>query len=58
MSKTEAGTGRSLAKNWDIAVTSSALLVIVGGLAAPHIRRAVAALPFSRSGERVAADSA
>ena len=34
--------GRSLARNWDIAVTSSALLLIVGGLAAPHIRRLLA----------------
>ena len=35
-------TGRTLAKNWDIAVTSSALLLIVGGIAAPHIRRLLA----------------
>lgn len=42
MSKTEKSTGRSLAKNWDIAVTSSALLLIVGGLAAPHLRRLIA----------------
>jgi hypothetical protein len=34
-------TGRTLARNWDIALTSSALLLIVGGLAAPHIKRYV-----------------
>jgi hypothetical protein len=28
-----------MAKNWDIAIASSALLLIVGGLAAPHVRR-------------------
>jgi hypothetical protein len=31
-----------LMKNWDLAVTSSALLVIVGGMAAPHVRRLLA----------------
>ncbi len=36
-------TGRSLASNWDLAVTSGALLLIVGSLAAPHIRRRFAA---------------
>ena len=30
---------KSLRSNWDIVVASSALLLIVGGLAAPHIRR-------------------
>jgi hypothetical protein len=39
MSQTTKTSGRSLAKNWDIALTSSALLVIVGGMAAPHIKR-------------------
>jgi hypothetical protein len=29
----------NLTKNWDLAVASTALLVIVGGMAAPHIRR-------------------
>jgi hypothetical protein len=33
---------RSITKNWDLAVASSALLLIVGGLAAPHIRRLLA----------------
>ena len=28
-----------MAKNWDLAIASSALLLIVGGLAAPHVRR-------------------
>jgi hypothetical protein len=28
-----------MAKNWDIAIASSALLLIVGGIAAPHVRR-------------------
>lgn len=32
---------RSLASNWDLALTSSALLVIVGGMAAPHLKRLV-----------------
>jgi hypothetical protein len=30
---------KKLAANWDLALTSSALLLIVGGLAAPRIRR-------------------
>jgi hypothetical protein len=33
---------RSLARNWDYALTSSALLVIVGGIALPHLRRLIA----------------
>lgn len=36
-------TTRSLASNWDLALTSSALLLIVGGMAAPHIRRLLTA---------------
>jgi hypothetical protein len=28
-----------LARNWDLLVTSSALAVIVVGVAAPHVRR-------------------
>ena len=28
-----------MVKNWDIAIASSALLLIVGGIAAPHVRR-------------------
>jgi hypothetical protein len=39
MSTTAKTAGRGLASNWDLALTSSALLVIVGGLVAPHIRR-------------------
>jgi hypothetical protein len=39
MSTTAKTAGRSLASNWDLALTSSALLLIVGGLVAPHIRR-------------------
>ena len=31
-----------MAKNWDIALASSALLLIVGGMAAPHVRRLIA----------------
>jgi hypothetical protein len=42
MSTAAKSTGRSLARNWDLAVTSSALLLIVGGLAAPHIRKLLA----------------
>jgi hypothetical protein len=33
---------RGLARNWDIALTSSALLLIVGGIAAPRVRRLLA----------------
>jgi hypothetical protein len=43
MSTTAKTAGRGLASNWDLALTSSALLLIVGGLAAPHIRRLFAA---------------
>ena len=32
---------KSLRSNWDIAVASSALLLIVGGVAAPHIKRLI-----------------
>jgi hypothetical protein len=39
MSTTAKTAGRGLASNWDLALTSSALLLIVGGLAAPHILR-------------------
>jgi hypothetical protein len=35
--------GRGIARNWDLAITSSALLLIVGGLAAPRIRKLLAA---------------
>jgi hypothetical protein len=31
-----------MVKNWDIAIASSALLLIVGGIAAPHVRRLIA----------------
>jgi hypothetical protein len=30
---------RHIARNWDYAVTSSALLLIVGGIALPHVRK-------------------
>jgi hypothetical protein len=36
--------GRGLARNWDLAITSSALLVIVAGLAAPRIRKLIGAV--------------
>jgi hypothetical protein len=39
MSTTAKSAGRGLASNWDFALTSSALLLIVGSMAAPHIRR-------------------
>ena len=42
MSTTAKTAGRGLASNWDLALTSSALLLIVGGLCAPHIRRLLA----------------
>jgi hypothetical protein len=32
---------RNIARNWDLAVTSSALLLIVGGIALPHLRRLI-----------------
>jgi hypothetical protein len=41
--------GRSLARNWDLAVTSSALLLIVGGLAAPRLRRLLVSAPSARA---------
>ncbi len=34
---------KKLAANWDLAVTTSALLLIVGGLAAPRVRRLLVA---------------
>jgi hypothetical protein len=42
MSSTAKTAGRGLASNWDLALTSSALLLILGGLAAPHILRLLA----------------
>jgi hypothetical protein len=36
---------RSLAKHWDIAVTSAALAMIVCCIAGPHVRRALGADP-------------
>jgi hypothetical protein len=39
MSTTAKTAGRNLASNWDLALTSGALLLIIGGLAAPHLRR-------------------
>jgi len=42
MSTTAKTAGRGLASNWDLALTSSALLLIVGGIAAPHLRRLLA----------------
>jgi hypothetical protein len=42
MSTTAKTAGRGLASNWDLALTSSALLLIVGGLCAPHILRLLA----------------
>jgi hypothetical protein len=44
------GMSRSLARNWDIAVTSGALLVIVGGIALPHLRRLIEPSPAARAG--------
>ena len=35
--------GRCIARNWDLAITSSALLLIVAGLAAPRIRKLLGA---------------
>lgn len=42
MSTTAKTAGRGLASNWDIALTSTALALIVGGIAAPHILRLIA----------------
>jgi hypothetical protein len=42
MSTTAKTAGRGLASNWDIALTSTALALIVGGIAAPHVRRLIA----------------
>jgi hypothetical protein len=41
-----------LAANWDLALTSSALLLIVGGLAAPHVRRLVGKQRQAELGDR------
>ncbi len=43
---------KSLASNWDIVVTSSALLVIVGGVAAPHVKRLVRKQREAELGDR------
>jgi hypothetical protein len=32
---------RNIARNWDLAVTSSAFLLIVGGMALPHLRKLI-----------------
>jgi hypothetical protein len=42
MSTTAKTAGRGLASNWDLALTSTALALIVGGIAAPHLRRLLA----------------
>jgi hypothetical protein len=39
MSTTAKTAGRGLASNWDIALTTTALALIVGGIVAPHVRR-------------------
>ena len=41
-----------LAANWDLAVATSALLLIVGGLAAPHLRRLVGKQRQAELGDR------
>jgi hypothetical protein len=43
---------RSLARNWDYALTSSALLVIVGGIALPHLRKLIASPADPATGMR------
>ena len=50
MSTTAKTAGRGLASNWDLALTSSALLLIVGGIAAPHIRRLLAGADTEEAG--------
>jgi hypothetical protein len=52
MSIAAKSTGRNLARNWDLAVTSSALLVIVGGIALPHIRKLIASDGETKTDER------
>jgi len=42
MSTTAKTAGRGLASNWDLALTSTALALIVGCIAAPHVRRMLA----------------
>ena len=42
MSTTAKTAGRGLASNWDLALTSTALALIVGCIAAPHVRRMIA----------------
>lgn len=41
-----------LASNWDFALTSTALLLIVGGIAAPHVRRLVGKQREAELGDR------
>ena len=43
---------KSLRSNWDIALASTALLVIVGGLAAPHLERLVGKQREAELGDR------
>ena len=43
---------KSLASNWDLVVASTALLVIVGGLAAPHVKRLVSQQREAELGDR------
>jgi hypothetical protein len=52
MSTTAKTAGRGLASNWDIALTSTALALIVGGIAAPHIRRLLSARDHHAGGAR------
>ncbi len=42
MSTTAKTAGRGLASNWDLALTSTAFALIVGCIAAPHVRRMLA----------------
>jgi hypothetical protein len=51
MSTAAKSTGRNVARNWDLAVTSSALLVIVGGIAFPHIRKLIASSDETQNDE-------
>jgi hypothetical protein len=51
MSQKTKSTVKSAARNWDLALTSSALLVIVGGLAYPRLSSWRVQPPWRRLGE-------
>ena len=43
---------KSLASNWTVIVASTALMVIMGGLAAPHVKRLISQQGEAELGDR------